>query len=304
VIDHSPFDGTAKDGFQKTSIHLSFTDYEFALKVGNRDRHIIDRPIKLLETLVSVYDGSRWVADLDILEALDAMRYSIGGGRARCIPPYKFFDELKLACEKRPRTKFQEAKHLYPPSTIITIDNWDELLDPPSYEGLQVMVVRAHKNWLARLALTTVCLKKGFKTIVASDTTCWPCMSQLLDDRVDKDDLKLFIDKIALDMSAIDSHSRGQNDSDTENASDLEMNMSENGGDYLQQDLVSKIGETRKIHETIHIPTDTWDQIQGSIQKMPISPHREILNKLQGDNVQEVKDTGLDSVETQVVIIY
>jgi hypothetical protein len=76
VIDHSPFDGTAKDGFQKTSIHLSFTDYEFALKVGNRDRHIIDRPIKLLETLVSVYDGSRWVADLDILEALDAMRYT------------------------------------------------------------------------------------------------------------------------------------------------------------------------------------------------------------------------------------
>ncbi|KAF8851387.1 hypothetical protein BDZ45DRAFT_679169 [Acephala macrosclerotiorum] len=290
VIDHGTFDGTPEDGFQKTSIHLSFTEYEFALKVGNRDRHIIDRPINLLETLVSVYDGSRWVADLDILEALDAMRYRIGGSRAKCIPPHRISDELKLACEKRPRTKFQEARHLYPLSTIITIDNWDELLDPPGYEESQVMVVRAHKNWLARLALATVCWKKGLKTIVASDTTCWPCMSLLLADRVDKDDLQPALDKLTLEMSAsgFQDYYREQNDPDIENTSDMEVNMSEDGGDLL----------------TYHIPTNKWDQTQGGIQKLQTSPHGEILDKVQGDNDQEAKEICLESVETQAVIIY
>ena len=95
-----------------------------------------------------------------------------------------------------PRSKFQEARHLYPRSAIITIDNWDELLDPPGCEESQVMVVRAHKNWLARLALVTVCWKKGLKRIIASDTTCWSCMSQLLDDKAYKDDLELTLERL------------------------------------------------------------------------------------------------------------
>ena len=71
-INHLPFDGTAEDCFRQTSVHLSFTGYEMPLINNSEQRHIIDRPVNLIETLVSVYDRGKWIADLDVLGALSS----------------------------------------------------------------------------------------------------------------------------------------------------------------------------------------------------------------------------------------
>jgi len=51
-INQSQCNGIAEDCFSRTSIHLSFTEYEMPLKLNNEDTHMIDRPVNLVETLV------------------------------------------------------------------------------------------------------------------------------------------------------------------------------------------------------------------------------------------------------------
>ena len=81
---------------KKRSIHLFFTEYEFALKVGNRTDIYPGPPNQAFRDFsLCVEDRSRWVADLDILEALDAMRYNMGGSRASCIPRYEISDRTE-----------------------------------------------------------------------------------------------------------------------------------------------------------------------------------------------------------------
>jgi hypothetical protein len=58
VINHNKFDGKPEDHFQNTSIHLSFTDNEISLITEPGSRHIIDRAVVLVETLISAYDRS------------------------------------------------------------------------------------------------------------------------------------------------------------------------------------------------------------------------------------------------------
>ncbi|PVH74383.1 hypothetical protein DL98DRAFT_361933, partial [Cadophora sp. DSE1049] len=139
---------------------------------------IIDRPIKLLETLISVHDGSKWVADLDILQGIQQIERGFGNNSDGCIAPHLKSDKQRQACEKRPPTTYSEALFEGPYSKAIAIDNWDELFDPPLSK---VVVVRSHRNWLARVALATTCFQLGFRTIVAAEEPCWACLSQLLE---------------------------------------------------------------------------------------------------------------------------
>ena len=67
---------------------------------------------------------------------------------------------------------FQVALQTRPHLNLTMIDNWDELLDPPETGAI---IIRAHKNWLARLGLVAVCVKLGFKTLLMNDQPCWPC---------------------------------------------------------------------------------------------------------------------------------
>ncbi|KUI63298.1 hypothetical protein VM1G_12048 [Cytospora mali] len=73
VINHAPFDLTCEDYFSQTSLHLSFTGYEqpVASSVTHGAR---DVEARYIEALVSVYNGSKWVADLDIITALEDER--------------------------------------------------------------------------------------------------------------------------------------------------------------------------------------------------------------------------------------
>lgn len=69
-INHRAFDGCLEDHFQSTSMHLSFTQYEIPLLTENDPRHIIDRSAVLVESLISVFEGGAWVAEVDVLKAV------------------------------------------------------------------------------------------------------------------------------------------------------------------------------------------------------------------------------------------
>ena len=66
LLNYSDFDGRVKDSFKDTSLHLSFTEYEIPMKVSIG---AVDAEATMLETLVSVYDRDKWIADIDVLGA-------------------------------------------------------------------------------------------------------------------------------------------------------------------------------------------------------------------------------------------
>jgi hypothetical protein len=72
---------------------------------------------------------------------------------------------------------FLEASKTFPGLKSISIDNWEELLDPPRHGA---MIIRAHGNWLARLALTVVCANSDLDTIVLGKEPCWSCCGKLI----------------------------------------------------------------------------------------------------------------------------
>ena len=55
--------------------------------------------------------------------------------------------------------------------SVVSIDNWHELLDPPLVTG----VVRACGNWIGRLAATSVSVASGHHIILFAGKACWAC---------------------------------------------------------------------------------------------------------------------------------
>jgi hypothetical protein len=177
LINHSPFEGKLEDCFQQTTIHLGFTQYDMPLSDGLQGHHIIDRTASLVETLVSVHDRGQWIADLDVLAAL-------GQKRGRDMRLYS------SACTCREAKDVQQAPHkrkynysyedVFGNSKVplVSLDNWEEFLDAPS-DG--VLVVRAHQNWLARLAFTVMSVSRGRRTLVLPAEVCWHCCKSALE---------------------------------------------------------------------------------------------------------------------------
>jgi hypothetical protein len=145
AINHHPYDGKVVDCFQRTSLHLSFTEYSLPIDVGQRGMR--DTEVSFLVTLASVHDKGEWVAALDVLP---------------------IFQSPLL------RTIQPSCNHLaeeVPEFELTMVDSWDEFVDRP--EG--AAVVRAHGNWLARLAAATVSISKGHLTILFGKNLCWEC---------------------------------------------------------------------------------------------------------------------------------
>ncbi|PIG69411.1 hypothetical protein AARAC_011556 [Aspergillus arachidicola] len=126
LIDHIAFDGSVEDHFDNTSIQLSFTRYESPVP-GAVFHGAQDVEANYVETLAQVYDGSKWVGDIDILSALSS----------------NFIERISLPhpCQGHP----SRPKPRFP---ALSIDNWDELIDAPSTAG----VIRAHDNFVGTLA--------------------------------------------------------------------------------------------------------------------------------------------------------
>ena len=139
IVNHAPFDGRYEDNFTATSLHLTFTGYE--LPIGVKDRGSLSHEAFLVETVISVYDGGDWVADLDILRALKNSKHG-------------WADHI------------QNLRKIRLPS-LVSIDSWHELIDSPQSSA----IVRASGNQQARLAIATVAsqLDYDFRIIHAED---------------------------------------------------------------------------------------------------------------------------------------
>jgi len=154
LINHARFVPSAGCGdfFDNTSLHLSFTGYEQPVAAAlHHGAHDIEA--SYVETLVSVFDGSTKVADLDVLKAL-------GSSQLVRMPP---------------RTECEHGDDA-PDSAVgwISIDSWVELRELPDRK---TSIIRAHGNSLARLAASTVCIQLGAeKCIVATPDVCYACV--------------------------------------------------------------------------------------------------------------------------------
>jgi hypothetical protein len=160
-ILHAPFNGIAEDNFGATSLHLSFTKYEMPFDVGNRGG--IDNDLCFVETLISVLDRGKWVADLDVL-ALHRAQQSL---------------------LRRPLTQKHCIKHASSriPKLLASFDTWEEILDAPERLGKDcVGVVRARDNWMGRLAAACVSIQKGYRTVLLppdyDEQSCWSCYTE------------------------------------------------------------------------------------------------------------------------------
>lgn len=161
LVNHNDFDGRLDDAFQKTTMHLGFTEYAMPLHVGRHGSR--DGEIYFQESVVSIHDGGEWVADVDILSTLKMKE-----GKGRHLGYVSSCSHVQRG-EVGP-ANFNFAKCC--PAT--SVDDWNEILDPPG--GLSI--VRSLGNWAGRLAATTLCLRLGGMVIVLTDRVCWLCIHE------------------------------------------------------------------------------------------------------------------------------
>ncbi|KAI4265371.1 MAG: hypothetical protein L6R38_009471 [Xanthoria sp. 2 TBL-2021] len=146
LIERDEFDGCLSDHFQNTSLHLSFTTAETPINIGFSGGQDLEACI--LETLFSVYECGRWIADLNVSNLTTAKRLS---RLCRC-------------------TTQHTAGSWH--SNMTCIDSWLGLVDAPEDK---VSLVRAHGNWQARLAASSISLALGYQTILLPNDVCWQC---------------------------------------------------------------------------------------------------------------------------------
>lgn len=147
-VNHNQFDGVKEDCFQHTTLHLSFSDREMPIDIGNRG--VRDSEVFFLEAPIAIHDRGIWVADLDILGSLSDPKLEIKCNYKPC---------------RRPHSGYNTSVD------FASIDCWEEILERPLEEG----IVRAHKNWQARLAAAALGVQRGHKTFVLSEDFCWNC---------------------------------------------------------------------------------------------------------------------------------
>lgn len=152
LIDHIKYDNSAMDKLRGTSLHLSFTTWKMPLDWETTGE--IDQDVFLLESVVSVQDKGTWVADIDVLE------------RER-----EGIDTLKFTCACLDPSFPADAD-------AVSLDTWEELLDPPPCVG----IFRAKDNWAARLAAVSILIQQGrnhVAIIVDGDRVCWRCLNEM-----------------------------------------------------------------------------------------------------------------------------
>ncbi|KAH8809362.1 hypothetical protein F5884DRAFT_901460 [Xylogone sp. PMI_703] len=153
VVKHEKFDGRLDDCFQSTTLHLAFSGYELPIDVGIHGGRFTEA--FFLEAVVSVHERGEWVADLDVLSTFDNPLF------------YSLVDQA--ACKDKTPVPI-------PKFSVVTVDSWKELIDRPT----QVAVLRAHGNWIARLAAASLSVRLGIETVVFGETCCWTCGQNML----------------------------------------------------------------------------------------------------------------------------
>jgi hypothetical protein len=127
---------------------------------------MIDHTVILLETLVSIYDRGVWVSEIDILKGLNSEVRRVVKDATKC-PRCKISNE---SCT------YQGMLARSPQLAATSVENWDEFIDAPCTGAV---AIRAHQNWLARLAATAVCAKLNFAPLILPSEVCWFCCAEL-----------------------------------------------------------------------------------------------------------------------------
>jgi hypothetical protein len=153
-INHHDFDGSKDDSFVHATLHISYTDWEMPIEIGEHGTR--DREIFFLEAPISIHDRGKWVADVDILRMFSDPKFRLL--QPPDCPGHEGVDPLKIT---------QEIVD----QGFINIDSWEELLDTP----LEPAVLRAQLNWQARLAAAALSVQRGHVTGVVPLTFCWSC---------------------------------------------------------------------------------------------------------------------------------
>ena len=137
LVNHYAFDGKLEDSFQATSLHLSFTEYEIPLSVSVG---VVNAEATMLETLVSVYDRERWVADIDVLGCLSRSHFFVCLSAQDSEGSFASFTSIMEAVL---RMKEADSKR----KQLISIDCWEESRDfPDTLGGTSKAMVRAAKT--------------------------------------------------------------------------------------------------------------------------------------------------------------
>ncbi|KAI1410288.1 hypothetical protein F5Y13DRAFT_202429 [Hypoxylon sp. FL1857] len=149
AVNYELFDGNREDDFKGTTLHLSFTSHEFPLDYGATG--IIDHQVFLVESIISVHDSGKWVADLDVLKLFAERNDRLSNSRPCRRGICQHGDDARQAALDE----------------FSTIDTWEEILDTPPSIG----IIRAHKNWPGRLAASIVPSQKPADDDIVSDET-------------------------------------------------------------------------------------------------------------------------------------
>lgn len=145
------FDGIVKDCFKNTSLHLSFTGANTPVNLGFSGAQ--DADVYMLETLISVHDSGKWIADLNILNTFRSAQLKMMG---RCGYEHHNAEGSRPSCQ------------------VTSIDNWLQLVDQPEEP---ICLVQTHGNWEARLAAGSISIAKSYLTIIAPENICWFCVA-------------------------------------------------------------------------------------------------------------------------------
>ncbi|KAH7310855.1 hypothetical protein B0I35DRAFT_439804 [Stachybotrys elegans] len=147
-VNHHEWDGMLPDNFGKTTLQLSLTGYELPLSINTQGSQY--RESTYIEARVSAYDAGVWAADLDALN-----------------------QQWRVLPSKCNHSEEEKANSDYF-GTVVSIDNWFELLDCP----LSSAVVRASGNWMARLSSAYVLKTKKEPVVVLAGELCWRCLEE------------------------------------------------------------------------------------------------------------------------------
>lgn len=158
LINHNIFNGKLHDSFRNTSLQLSFTGYE--TPVDTSSHGTLDKEAFFIEAVVSVHEAGKWVGDVDILK-METL-FSLN--------PSRYFLPRNCCHRQRERTDASEV------GLLTSIDSWAEFLDPPA----NTAVIRARKNWPARLAFAAATLQQKRDLLICEDEICFCCVWEYL----------------------------------------------------------------------------------------------------------------------------
>ncbi|KAI0555611.1 hypothetical protein F4679DRAFT_524444 [Xylaria curta] len=174
LINHHAFDGQFLNAFTGTSLHLSFTDYELPLDVGNKG--LRDKQAVILESVVSLNDGGTHYGDIDVMTAIDT---SQEGRFRKCNHIYKSatgrrdYDPRPEGCNTATSGRVQNQESFK--NVLASLDCWEEVLDFPR-KGAGIF--RAAGNWEARLAAVAVSRQLNKRVLVLPPNGCMLCLNR------------------------------------------------------------------------------------------------------------------------------